>query len=192
MASPSSSPTSPSTVVEAIFERFRACGGRHYGENVTELEHALQSATFANRAGEPDFLVAAALLHDYGHLLHDLGETIAEEGIDGQHEALGAQQLAAWFPEKLVAPIRMHVDSKRYLCWKDPAYLRGLSQASIISLGVQGGPMTDDEAKTFELSPHFLNALRLRGYDDQGKVVGMQTPTLESFRGLLESCVELQ
>lgn len=183
--------TTPQAVVEHIYGLFAEKGHRHYGEDVTELEHALQSATFAERAGEPDVLVVAALLHDYGHLMHDLGEAIAEAGIDAHHEELGAKQLAKWFPPEVVEPVRLHVTSKRYLCFKDPAYLAGLSAASVTSLGVQGGPMSAEEANEFERHPHFEHAVRMRHYDDLGKVKGMVTPTLEDFRARVEKFVQV-
>ena len=182
------SPFAP-IVVDAIFSRFAAKGDRLYGEDVSELQHALQCAAFAKQFNEPDDLVAAALLHDYGHLMHDLGETIADEGIDAQHEELGARELAKWFPAKIVDPIRMHVDSKRYLCWKDRRYFDGLSAASRTSLAIQGGVMNDAQAQAFEKLPHFDEAIRLRRYDDMGKVKDMVTPPLESYRSLLEACV---
>lgn len=178
------------TVVDEIFAVFREKGHRSYGENVTELEHALQSATFAQRQGESTEVVAASLLHDYGHLLHDLGEHIADQGIDARHEHIGANRLGRWFGEAVTAPIRLHADSKRYLCWKEKGYFDGLSEASRKSLALQGGPMNATEAAQFERGPYYSTAVRVRRYDDQGKVPGMKTPSLEDFRRLLEALVK--
>ncbi|NBW87351.1 MAG: HD domain-containing protein, partial [Planctomycetia bacterium] len=91
--------------------------------------------------GASDELVTAALLHDLGHLLHDLGEDIADRGVDSRHERVGANQLERWFGPEVVEPIRMHADSKRYLCWKEAGYFGDLSAASKQSLALQGGPM---------------------------------------------------
>ncbi len=182
----------PAEVVNEIFDTFDRCGHRHYGESVTERQHALQCATFASRAGEPDHVVAACLLHDYGHLLHDLGEDIAGYGVDARHEDLGAAVLERWFPPEVVDPVRLHVAAKRYLCWKEPAYLAGLSAASYKSLMLQGGPMTDGQATAFESHPHHVSAVSLRRYDDQGKVTDMQTPELETFRDVLERVVRAE
>ena len=178
-----------SKVVDEIFRVFRERGHRSYGENVTEQMHALQCATIARDAGEAPEVVAAALLHDYGHLLHDLGEDVADRGVDARHERVGANALATWFDETVVEPIRLHAASKRYLCWKEPEYYPGLSGASRKSLALQGGPMTDAEALAFEQGSHFDNAVRVRRYDDQGKIPDMTTPDLEAFRPLLESLV---
>ncbi len=179
-----------SAVVDEIFSVFGRRGHQSYGENVTELEHALQSATFAQAHGEPPIVIAASLLHDYGHLLHDLGEQIADKGIDARHEHIGANRLSRWFGEEVVAPIRLHADSKRYLCWKEPGYFESLSEASRKSLALQGGPMNADEAALFEAGAHYQTAVRVRRYDDQGKLPGMATPGLEDFRPLIESLVQ--
>ena len=175
--------------VDEVIRMFNERGGRHYGEQVTEREHALQCATFARERGETPALIAACLLHDYGHLLHDLGEDVADQGLDARHENIGANRLKKFFPPEIVEPVKLHVTAKRYLCWKDPDYLAALSAASAKSLRLQGGPMTDDEGREFERHPHFESAVRLRRYDDMGKVTGMKTPAIEDFRGLLDSCV---
>ncbi len=180
----------PKQVVDRIFEAFREKGGRSYGENVTELQHALQCATFAEQEGEPASMIVACLLHDYGHLVHDLGEDIADRGVDARHECLGANRLAKWFSDEIVEPVRLHVPAKRYLCWKDAAYLQALSEASMQSLGLQGGVMSDDEARGFESLPHYKTALRLRYFDDLGKVPEMQTPDLEHYRSMIEAHVK--
>jgi len=179
----------PAQIVADIFQVYRERGQRLYGEAVTELQHALQTATFARQYGEPDALVAAALLHDFGHLVHDSGEDIAERGVDMQHEDLGADRLQAFFGPEVVEPIRLHVAAKRYLCWKDPAYHAGLSPASRLSLQLQGGPMTAAEAAAFERHPHHDWAVRLRRYDDMGKVPGMATPDLDDFRAVIEGAI---
>ena len=132
-------------------------------------------------------VVAAALLHDYGHLCHQLGEDIAEQGVDARHEHIGASRLRGLFVDEIVDAGRLHVAAKRYLCWKEPAYFDELSDASRQSLRLQGGPMTDAEAREFEREPHFELAVCVRRYDDMGKVPEMSTPDLDSFRPLLKS-----
>jgi len=173
--------------LEDVLNTYREHGHRLYGESVTELQHALQCATFAQQAGEPPVVVAAALLHDYGHLCHQLGEDIANHGVDARHEHIGANRLGGLFVDEIVDAGRLHVAAKRYLCWKEPAYFDELSDASRQSLRLQGGPMTDAEAREFEREPHFELAVRVRRYDDMGKVPEMSTPDLDSFRPLLES-----
>ena len=175
----------PPQSLDDLLAVYRERGHRQYGEAVTELQHALQCATFARAAGEAPVVVAASLVHDYGHLCHDLGEDIADQGVDARHENIGANLLRGLFVEEIVTAARLHVAAKRYLCWKEPRYYDGLSEASRQSLHLQGGPMTDEDAREFESEPFYDTAVRVRRYDDMGKVADMKTPDLESFRPLL-------
>jgi phosphonate degradation associated HDIG domain protein len=171
--------------IDDVLATYRERGDRHYGENVTEIQHALQCATFAEQAGEQPAVIAACLLHDYGHLCHDLGEDIADRGVDARHENVGAHKLGRLFVDEIVEAARLHVAAKRYLCWKEPGYYEDLSESSRKSLGLQGGPMSDAEAREFESLPHYDLAVRVRRYDDMGKVPDMATADIESFRPLL-------
>jgi phosphonate degradation associated HDIG domain protein len=173
------------TIIDDIFGAFHERGHRTYGENVTELQHGLQAATFAEQQGASPTLIAAALLHDIGHLLHDLGEEIADQGIDAAHEALGAAFLGEHFVPAVVEPARLHVAAKRYLCTVDPAYFATLSPVSVQSLALQGGPMTPAEVAAFESNPFCADAVQLRRFDDLGKEPAMLTPDLEHFRPYL-------
>lgn len=177
-------------LVDEIFAVFRERGAEQYlGEQISMTEHMLQSAHAAQLDGASPTLVAAALLHDYGHLVHDLPEDSAEHGIDTRHEEVAFAFLARHFGAEVAEPIRMHVAAKRYLCAVDPAYLDELSPASVDSLGLQGGPFGPEEIAAFEASPHAGDAVRLRRYDDAGKVPGLAVPGLEHYRPLLESVI---
>jgi hypothetical protein len=179
----------PADVVHEILSVYRRNGHRMYGESITETQHALQCATFAQREGQSPEIIVASLLHDYGHLLHDLGEDVADKGIDTRHEHVGANRLSAWFPPSIVEPIRLHAASKRYLCFKEAGYFEDLSDASRKSLALQGGPMSPDEAAAFERLPQFEIAVTVRRYDDRGKDPDMITPPMEAFAPLIESFV---
>jgi phosphonate degradation associated HDIG domain protein len=175
-------------VVDHLFRLYTDRGqGAYFGEAVTETEHALQAAHQAEASGAGNALIAAALLHDVGHLLHGLGEDIAEQGIDGRHEEGGAAWLEPYFGAAIARPVQMHVAAKRYLCAVDPAYLAGLSPASQISLRLQGGPFTPDEVRCFEQEPFWQDAVALRRWDDAAKVPGLSVPGLEHYRPCLEA-----
>jgi len=175
------------SIVDEIIELFARRGDDVYlGEPVSQLEHALQTAFQAEQEGASDTLIAAALLHDAGHLLHNLPEDIADHGIDGRHEHVGAMWLARYFPGAVTEPIRLHVSAKRYLCARDDEYQRRLSAASIRSLALQGGPMSDEEVREYEASPYAREGARLRRWDDLAKVVGSKAPGLPRYRSLLE------
>ena len=182
---------SHSQTTDEVLSLFRERGGSQYGgEAVTQLEHALQAATFAEREGATKALIAAALLHDVGHLLHVLPDDAPDHGVDDRHETLAAAWLAQRFGPPVVAPVAMHVAAKRYLCAVDPEYFRQLSPPSVQSLTLKGGPMTAVEVSQFETRPYFQDAVRLRRWDDAAKVVGMATPTLDHFARYLDLAVE--
>ncbi len=177
----------PAAVVETILRLFAEEGDSEYGgEDVTQLEHALQTAYFAKKSGSSAALISAALLHDIGHLLHDLPEDAPEAGIDDCHEELGRKWLTRWFPPQVVEPVRLHVDAKRYLCAVEPAYFDRLSAPSILSLKLQGGPMSAEEATQFRSSEHWAEAILLRRWDDTAKIVGLDVPRIETYVPHLE------
>lgn len=175
-------------VVERIVALFREGGdGAYFGEAVTQTEHALQCAHIAELAGSPPNVVVAALLHDVGHLLHHLGEDVAQRGIDDRHEQRGANWLASHFGPAVIDPIRLHVAAKRYLCVIQPDYQSQLSPASQLSLQLQGGPMSMTEVAEFEREPHFRSAVAVRLWDDAAKVPGLVVPRINHYRSILAS-----
>jgi [1-hydroxy-2-(trimethylamino)ethyl]phosphonate dioxygenase len=176
--------------VDEVLDLYRQGGGeRYFGEAITQTEHALQSAWQAQKAGAAPAIIAAALLHDIGHLLHGRGEHIADDDIDARHEAVGAAYLAQRFNTELVAAVSLHVLAKRYLVATDPGYANRLSEASVHSLELQGGPMGPDEAAEFVSKKAAASAIMLRRWDDEAKVVGLKTPDLDHFRPYLEAAL---
>ncbi len=174
--------------VDEVLGLYRKGGDEQYfGEEISQTEHALQSAWLAEKAGASPAIVTAALLHDVGHLLHGQGEHIADEDIDARHEAVGAAYLAQRFNTEVVAAVSLHVMAKRYLVGTDPAYATNLSPASVHSLELQGGPMGLEEAAEFAAKKASAGAIALRRWDDEAKVVGLKTPDLDHFRPYLEA-----
>lgn len=174
-------------IVAFIGDIFARRGSESYmGEAVTMSQHMLQSAVLAQKANAPDTLVAAALLHDIGHYTSEFPEDSLASGQDNYHESAGADVLKAFFPKAVTEPIELHVAAKRYLCAVNDNYFSRLSPASVQSLNVQGGPMSQDEVDAFRQHEFYEDALRLRVWDDEGKVADMQTPAFEDFAPLLE------
>jgi phosphonate degradation associated HDIG domain protein len=175
--------------IDAIFALYSAAGRAAYrGEAVSQLEHALQAAHAAERAGAAHALVVASLLHDYGHYIHDMEGHDILRGVHDRHDHIGAAALATVFPPAVTEPVRLHIEAKRYLCATDPDYLATLSPGSAFSLRAQGGPHTDAEAQAFAAAPYALDAAQVRRWDDAAKIAGLRTPDLEHFRPRLEAC----
>jgi phosphonate degradation associated HDIG domain protein len=168
--------------VENIIHLFIANGSQMYGaEAVSQLEHALQCATLAEQAGKNNAPIAACLLHDLGHLIHNLGEDVAIRGIDDAHEQRAIPLLSQLFEPAVTEPIRLHVAAKRYLCASDRHYWERLSPASKRSLELQGGIFSSEEADAFIQQPYATDAVQLRIYDDRAKEVNLPTPDLTHF-----------
>jgi [1-hydroxy-2-(trimethylamino)ethyl]phosphonate dioxygenase len=160
--------------------------GAYFGERVSMTEHSLQTAWFAHTEGAPGPLVVAALLHDIGHLVEDVPEELADWTSDARHEEVGARWLAQHFGPEISEPVRLHVPAKRYLCATDAQYFARLSPASVHTLKLQGGPMSSAEVAKFESERYFRDAVRVRRWDDQGKVAGLKTPPLGEYLSLVE------
>jgi [1-hydroxy-2-(trimethylamino)ethyl]phosphonate dioxygenase len=182
----------PMNPIDQVFERFDLHGNDDYGSDwVRQLEHALQCAALAEAEGAASPLITAALLHDIGHLIHDLGDSPAARGIDDRHEVLGQGWLARWFGGAVTEPVRLHVDAKRYLTGTDPGYFATLSPGSVRSLELQGGPFPAALAADFIAQPHASDAVRLRRWDEAAKVPGKSTPDLAHFRHYLEDSLSV-
>jgi phosphonate degradation associated HDIG domain protein len=172
--------------IEAIFQRR---GGEQYsGEPVTQLQHAKQSATLAEGEGADDELVTAALLHDLGHLVQDLGETPSLRGVDDLHQFIALPFLRGLFSDRVLGAVQGHVDAKRYLCATRPGYLQALSADSQRSLVLQGGVFDAAQAAAFIAQPGAEEAVRLRLWDDQAKSATMVTPPLAHFIARARRC----
>jgi phosphonate degradation associated HDIG domain protein len=169
------------TVFEEIAALFAAHGGETYGEGVTIAQHSLQTAALARAEGAGEALCLAALLHDVGHFLEERDDRFGYH----KHDRSGGDWLAARFPAEISEPVRLHVAAKRYLCAAEPDYVALLSEASVHSLSKQGGAMTAEEAAAFKVRPFAVEAIRLRRWDDGGKVTGIEVPTLESYRAAI-------
>jgi phosphonate degradation associated HDIG domain protein len=173
--------------IEDLLSLYEEKGDGHYGEVISQTEHALQCAALAQKHGAKDVLVVAALLHDVGHLLADLQqENRFEVEIDDDgHEGLGARALAPIFGQEVARPVALHVMAKRWRCTTDPDYYEQLSPTSRASLLAQGGLLSPDVAKRFESHPGFKSAVALRTWDDEAKVEGVDAGKIRDYEDLL-------
>ncbi|HMO83972.1 MAG TPA: metal-dependent phosphohydrolase [Lacipirellulaceae bacterium] len=177
-------------VMDQIAKLFERRGSSLYGgEAVTQTEHALQAALLAEQAQAPPAMIVAAVLHDVGHLLHDLPADAPDHGVDDEHEQLADRWLRQHFAADVCDPVRLHVAAKRYLCAVDADYAGTLSPPSLLSLQLQGGPMSASEAEEFRSEPYFAESIALRRWDDQAKVAGLPTPGLAHFLRCVPDCM---
>jgi predicted HD phosphohydrolase len=183
----------PARDLDEVLALYDAWGAEHYDEDLSQLAHAAQVAAWAVHEGDDEPAVAAALLHDVGHLLvmEDRADGIPITDEDMRHEALGARYLAALFPPSVTGPIALHVQAKRYRCAVDPAEVDRLSAGSQLSLRLQGGPMSSDEVARFEAMPAHTAAVALRRRDDAGKVLGAEPAPFGTYEPLLRTLVRV-
>ena len=178
-------------MTQKIIDLFNQKGHSLYGgEAVTQLEHALQAATFAKNNHASAALITASLLHDIGHLLHELPDDAPDYGVDDLHEELAALFLDKYFIKEVVEPAKLHVQAKRYLCATAPGYLETLSEPSKISLEFQGGVMNQKEVADFEKNEFYKEAVNLRRWDDLAKDPYLISPTLDSFLNAIETSLK--
>ena len=173
---------SVSEPVKLLFEK--GASMEYFGENVTQLEHALQMFQLAREAEADDELAVAAFLHDIGHLL-----PVSKNKLGSEHHDFDG---AAWlhkhgFSKRVVAVAAQHVNAKRYLCFKNPDYFSKLSEASRQTLELQGGMMNEKQALSFEKQPHFEEIIQVRLWDEEAKIVDAQMPDLKEVLVTIDS-----
>ena len=176
-------------VIETLF--LRRGHEQYSGEPVTQLEHALQTAALAEASNADDELVTACLLHDLGHLLHELGsgeQSPTLRGVDDLHQYAALPFLRGLFDDRVLGAVQLHVDAKRYLCAAHSGYLQALSADSQRSLVLQGGVFSQTEAAAFLSLPGAAQAVKLRQWDDQAKVADGATPPLQHFLARARRC----
>ncbi len=181
----------PSNIVAFIGDIFERCGDAEYlGEPVTMAQHMLQGAAIAEKNNMKDDIIVAALLHDIGHFTSEFGTFSMNDTQDRYHEEAGAKILEEFFPSLITDCVRYHVAAKRYLCATKPAYFNRLSDASIHSLNLQGGPMDVDEVKVFEENPNLAKIIQVRYLDEAAKDPEMVTPDYWHFAPMVQRVVD--
>ena len=179
------------TIVGFLGDIFARRGGEEYlGEPVTMAQHMLQGATFAEQKGLSEEIIVAALLHDIGHFTSEFGTYSPDDTEDKFHEEAGAAVLAEFFPSIVTDCVRHHVAAKRYLCATDPSYFDRLSAASVHSLNLQGGPMSQAEVAEFAANPNLDDIIQVRFLDEAGKEPDMHTPDFDHFAPMVQRVVD--
>ena len=173
-------------IVDEIINKYQNNNSLYIGEKVTMTEHMIQTAMLAEENHSSKSLVCACLLHDYGHFIVEDPDHLVSKSIDGKHEDIGFNFLNNYFRPEVVEPIRLHVQAKRYLC-REKSYWSALSDASKVSLKLQGGIMNDAETKKFTSLKFHYDAILLRKYDDEGKIPNIKMRKIEDYRNLINS-----
>ncbi len=181
----------PDNIVAFLGDIFTRRGGEEYlGEPVTMAEHMLQGAHFAEQANESEVIIVSALLHDIGHFTSEFGTFSMDDVEDKFHENAGAEVLEPFFPTLVTDCVRYHVAAKRYLCAAKPSYFKRLSEASIHSLNLQGGPMNSDEVAAFEKNPNLKDIVKVRYYDEAGKRADLETKPFSHYAPMVQRIVD--
>ena len=173
-------------IINKIIDNFNNNKKLYIGEKVTMAEHMIQTAMLAEDNNSTKSLICACLLHDYGHFIVDDPDFLVSKSLDGRHEDLGYDFLKNYFLPEVTEPIKLHVLAKKYLCRKK-SYYNILSKASKVSLKLQGGVMTNEEAKKFTSMKFYQDAIKVRMYDDDGKIPNIKLKRIEDYRDLISS-----
>ena len=173
-------------ILDKIISNFKNSISLYIGEKITMSEHMIQSAMLAEKAKSKDDLVCSCLLHDYGHFIIENPDKLVENEKDGEHESIGYEYLKTFFNKEIVEPIKYHVLAKRYLA-RDKKYFNFLSEASKISLKLQGGILSDKDSKEFEKKEYFKNSILLRKFDEAAKKINIKIKSIDEYKSLLNS-----
>ena len=173
-------------IVDKIINKYQTNNSLYVGEKVTMTEHKVQTAMLAEQNNSSKSLICACLLHDYGHFIIEDPDYLVSKSIDGKHEDVAFGFLKNYFKPEVFEPIKLHVQAKRYLC-KNKSYWNTLSEASKVSLKLQGGIMSDNEARKFVSLKFHEQAILLRKYDDEGKIPNIKMKKIEEYRNLINS-----
>ena len=173
-------------IIDKIISNFINNKSLYIGEKITISEHMIQSAMIAENAKSTSNLICSCLLHDYGHFILEHPDALVRKKVDGKHEYIGYEYLKKFFNKDVVEPIKYHVLAKRYLA-RDKKYFNSLSDASKVSLKLQGGVLDTKESKEFEKKDFFKNSIKLRKFDEAAKRTDIKMKSIIEYKDLLSS-----
>ena len=172
------------SIVEKIISSYLKNKSLYIGEKVTVSEHMIQTAMLAEKVNSSSNLICSSLLHDYGHFILENPDDLVNKNKDGKHEDVGYEFLKKYFIKDVLGPIKYHVKAKKYLA-REEKYYKLLSEASKISLKLQGGVMSNEEAEKFESNEFFENSIKLRKFDEIAKKSGLKIKSINEYKNLL-------
>jgi len=173
-------------IIDKIISNFKNNKSLYIGEKITMSEHMIQSAMLAEKSKSNDNIICSCLLHDYGHFVIENPDWLVKNNKDGEHENIGYEYLKKFFKKDIVEPIKYHVLAKRYLS-RDKKYFNFLSEASKISLKLQGGILNDKESNEFKKKDYFKNSVLVRKFDEAAKRKDMKIKSIDEYKPLLNS-----
>ena len=173
-------------IIDQIISSYLNSKLLYIGEKISMTEHMIQTAMLAEKANCSSNLICSSLLHDYGHFILENPDVLVSKMKDGKHEEVGCEFLKKYFIKDVIEPIKYHVEAKKYLA-RDKKYYNTLSEASKISLKLQGGVMSNNEAKEFESNEFFESSIKLRKFDENAKKVGLKIKSINEYKNLLVS-----
>ena len=173
-------------VIEKIISNFTNNKSLYIGERITMSEHMIQTAMLAEKANCDDDLICSSLLHDYGHFILENPDELVKLNVDGHHENIGYEYLKSFFKKEIVKPIKYHVLAKRYLA-NDKKYFDLLSEASKLSLKIQGGVLNKEECNKFESEEYFKHSILIRKFDEAAKRTDLKMKSIHDYKKLLSS-----
>ena len=171
-------------IIDQIISNYLNNESLYIGEKVTMSEHMIQTAMLAEKTNSSSSLVCSSLLHDYGHFILENPDNLVDKNKNGKHEDVGYDFLKKYFVKDVLGPIKYHVKAKRYLS-REEKYYKLLSEASKISLKLQGGIMNNEEAEKFESNEFFENSIKLRKFDEIAKKFGLKIKSINEYKNLL-------
>ena len=173
-------------ILDKIISNFKNNQSLYIGEKITISAHMIQSAMLAEKAKSKDDLICSCLLHDYGHFIIEDPDGLVKNSKDGNHESIGYEYLKNFFKKEVVEPIKYHVLAKRYLV-RNKKYYNLLSEASRVSLKLQGGILKKKESNEFEKMPYFKNTIKVRKFDELAKKTNVKIKSIDEYKDLLNS-----
>ena len=173
-------------ILDKIISNFKNNKSLYIGEKLTMSDHMIQSAMLAEKSKSNDDIICSCLLHGYGHFLIENPDNLVKINKDGEHEAIGYEYLKKFFKKEIVEPIKHHVLAKRYLA-RNKKYFNFLSEASKISLKLQGGVLNDRESNEFKKKKYFKNSILVRKFDEAAKKTNIKMKSIDSYTSLLKS-----